>query len=106
MCEFCLKKEMVFAGKQLLRRPAKPYYKKNYIIAKFILIVYLMSLGNCGVFRILKEVNFRRIPAFYDSLKCGFFGALHAHTGPAETINISPEPAQRHQLTWPFANAG
>ncbi len=35
----------------------------------------IMSLENQGVFQVLKEVIFRRILAFYNSRKWGYFGA-------------------------------
>jgi len=41
----------------------------------------MMSPGNQGVFQLLKEVTFRRILAFYDSIKWGRFGALGARHG-------------------------
>jgi hypothetical protein len=33
-----------------------------------------MSLENCGVFQLLKEVTYQRILAFYNSRKWGYFG--------------------------------
>jgi len=36
-----------------------------------------MSLENRGVFQLLKEVTFRRILAFYNSRKWGYFGGIH-----------------------------
>jgi hypothetical protein len=37
-----------------------------------------MSLGNQGVFQLLKDVTFRRVLVFYNSRKWGHFGAVHA----------------------------
>ena len=37
-----------------------------------------LSPGNQGVFQLLKEVTYRRIPAFYNLRKWGHFGVVRA----------------------------